>query len=76
MGFVIESEALARRIHAVLAERVSTSAYEVRLTDDGRINWLEKNGEKIRRHRTEPGVRLWRRAVVWLTSFLPVEALL
>jgi putative cardiolipin synthase len=76
MGFVIESPALAEAIEAVLAARVPTEAYEVRLTDAGQLQWTERRGGESVRHDTEPGSSAWQRTRVWFFSLLPVEWLL
>jgi putative cardiolipin synthase len=75
MGFVIESAPLAREIETVFREDVPFDAYEVRLSEDGRLFWIER-GEAVVRHETEPGTTLWRRVLVRILSLLPVERLL
>ncbi|HEX7045838.1 MAG TPA: phospholipase D family protein [Burkholderiales bacterium] len=72
MGFVIESEALAQELKEVLDEHIPLDAYEVRLSDRGRLYWLEGSVH----HAREPGTRWWRRAVVRLLALLPIEWLL
>ena len=76
MGFVIESPALAEAIEVVLAARVPTEAYEVRLTDAGQLQWTERREGALVRHDTEPGSSAWQRARVGFFSLLPVEWLL
>jgi putative cardiolipin synthase len=73
---VIESPALAQEIDAVFRTRVPADAYEVRLSDDGRLSWLERQGSESRSHDTEPGTRAWRRGWVRFLSALPIEWLL
>ena len=62
LGFVIDSPALARKIENAFS-RISASAYEVRLSDDGQLYWIEQRqvGEVVR-YDTEPGTNFWQRA--------------
>lgn len=76
MGFVIESRALAQNIAAAFERGIPAAAYEVRLTADGRLCWIERKGGQEVRHATEPGASLWQRALVRLLAWLPVEWLL
>ena len=76
MGFVIDSPSLAGQIDAVFRSHVPTSAYEARLTERGRLYWLERRGGQLLRHDREPGTSVWRRALVWCLSALPIEWLL
>jgi len=75
MGLVIDSPELAQRMNAVLATRIPSDAYEVRLSAAG-LQWVEhRDGEWVL-HDTEPGASYWRRAQIRLLSMLPVEWLL
>jgi len=76
MGFVIESPALAAELDRRLTQAMPTSAYEVRLAPDGKLVWLEKTGEGVRRHQTEPGTTAWQHATVRILSWLPIDWLL
>ncbi|WP_429201049.1 phospholipase D family protein [Massilia sp. UYP11] len=76
MGFVIESPLLARRIFAAFDERMPTEAYEVRLSPEGQLYWLERRGGTVLRHDVEPGTSLGERAGVSLMSILPIDWLL
>lgn len=76
LGFIIESPSLARRVDAVFNEVIPDNAYEVRLSDAGKLYWLERrSGEEIR-HDTEPGTGFGKRAAVAVLSALPIEWLL
>jgi putative cardiolipin synthase len=76
MGFVIDSAPLARQMETTFETAVPQGAYEVRLSDSGKMYWIERNdGEEIR-HDKEPGSTLWRRAIVAVASRLPIEWLL
>jgi putative cardiolipin synthase len=76
MGVVIDSPALAQRIAAAFDGTIPANAYEVRLSDTGELYWLERRGEQLVRHDTEPGTSFWQRAGIWFLSLLPIEWLL
>ncbi|HEY9281011.1 MAG TPA: phospholipase D family protein [Eoetvoesiella sp.] len=76
LGLVIESPALAMQIAAAFDKKIRAAAYEVRLSDTGRLYWLEQVNGKSVRHDTEPGTSFWQRAGVKLLSLLPIEWLL
>src|SRR5205814_9413178 len=76
MGFVIDSPALANRMEVALSRRFLASAYEVRLSDAGKLYWIERRDGGRVRHDTEPGTSFWRRLEIWLMSMLPIEWLL
>jgi putative cardiolipin synthase len=76
LGFVIDSSALAQKIEAAFHESIPANSYEVRLSDNGRLYWIERRGDELVRHDTEPGTSWWLRAAVWLLSLLPIEWLL
>jgi len=73
MGLVIDSPTLARRMAEAFDSEVPLRAYEVKLTDDGRLYWIERTGSGERRYDTEPGTGFWRRASVRVLSILPIE---
>ncbi|PLC53750.1 hypothetical protein CR155_09840 [Pollutimonas nitritireducens] len=76
LGFVIESPEMAMQINTSFNDRISIIAYEVKLTDDGDMYWIErKDGEKTR-YDTEPHASLWRRICVKVFSMLPIDWLL
>ncbi len=76
MGFVIESPALARRIRESFDGRIPARAYEARLSDEGKLYWIELgDGTKVR-HDTEPGTSFRQRLAVRLLSVLPIEWML
>lgn len=76
MGFVIDSTVLARQLHKQLDEGTPSRAYEVKLDQNGKLYWLERSGDTVRRHDEEPGVSIWKRAGVRALSFLPIDWLL
>jgi hypothetical protein len=53
------------------------TAYEVKLSPDGRkLQWVETTVEGQKVLNREPGVGLFRRALVGFLSFLPIDWLL
>jgi putative cardiolipin synthase len=76
MGFVIDSPAMAQRIDTVFRTDVPTAAYEVRLSESGRLCWIERREGQLVRHDREPGTTMWKRAAIRLLSMLPIERLL
>lgn len=76
LGFVIDSEALAKQIRDAFVDNIPQSAYEVRFDDLGRIQWLERRGHETVIHRREPNTGVLKRVGVFLLSILPIEWLL
>ena len=76
LGFVIDSSALAQRFKAGFDKRLPISAYEVRLSEEGDLYWLEYRDDGWARYDTEPGTSPFCRAQVWFLSLLPIEWLL
>ncbi|MCZ7153581.1 hypothetical protein NK280_23600, partial [Salmonella enterica] len=67
---VIENPTLAGRIESAFGTSVPQNAYEVRLSDNGSLYWLERRGNDTIRHDTEPNTswleRVWIRGLSWL----------
>jgi len=76
LGFIIESPTLAKDIEDAFNDHIPQEAYEVHLSDTGDLYWIERHDDRLLRHDTEPGASLWKRAVVWFASLLPIEWLL
>ncbi|MET0962136.1 MAG: phospholipase D family protein [Noviherbaspirillum sp.] len=76
MGFVIDSPALAQKLHDLFALHVPEDAYRVTLEDHGKLVWTEQQNGRQLRHESEPGVTGWQRFWVWLLSLLPIDSLL
>lgn len=76
MGFVIDSRTLARDLDARLTNSMPHAAYEVKLDHDGKLVWIERTPEGVRRHETEPEASIWKRAGVRILSWLPIDWLL
>ncbi len=77
LGFVVSSPSLARAIETRFDEKLRDSAYQVRLSDEGALYWLEQRGNGVEiRHDSEPNSGFWKRAMIALASLLPIESLL
>lgn len=76
LGFVIDSPAMARDIQAAFASKVPETSYEVHLSDEGKLYWIEQRDGKKIRYDTEPNASFWRRASVNFLSILPIDWLL
>ena len=76
MGFVIDSPALARSIADSFARHMPSRAYEVRLAENGELEWIERTAGNEVIHRVEPGTTLLKRLGVAVLSWLPIEWLL
>jgi putative cardiolipin synthase len=48
----------------------------VRLSEAGRLEWLEQRENGVIVHKTEPGAPWWKRVAVRLLALLPIEWLL
>lgn len=76
LGFIIEDPVMARKIDATFDTVVPDSAYEVRLSDDGQLTWIDRGGGRRVEHSTEPGSSFWQRGWIRLLGMLPIEWLL
>ncbi len=76
MGLVIDSPALAQRVTAFFDAEIPKIAYEVRLTPDGGLFWIERTASGETRFDTEPGTSWFLRSRVDMLSRLPIDWLL
>ena len=76
LGFVMASPALAAQMANLLETGIPQIAYEVHLSDAGKLYWTEHRDGEVVRHDIEPGTSAWRRSAVWFLSLLPIEWLL
>ena len=76
LGFIIDSPKMAGKIDEAFTAKIPERAYEVHLSDNDKLYWLElRDGIQVR-HDSEPGVTLFQRVIVSLLSILPIEWLL
>ena len=76
MGVIINDDELARQLHGALGDDLLSKAYEVKLLDNGNLQWQTmENGKKVV-YDSEPRVDVSDH--VWLTimSWLPIDWLL
>ena len=77
-GFVIDSPPMAARIAAAFAEQLPKRSYVLRLDSQGQVEWLDPSSSdastKLLHH--EPQTPLWKRAMVRVLAWLPIEWLL
>lgn len=76
LGVIIESRRLARQVADAFENSIPLQAYELELSEDGRVSWIERSDEGVRIHRWEPGTDPVQRLGVRLLSILPIEWLL
>ncbi len=77
-GLVIESPTLAANIADAFEHHLAGQSYALRLDGEGDIEWQEQISPSAppRLHHTEPQASIWKRAMVKLLSWLPIEWLL
>ena len=77
-GFVIDSPAMATRITAAFIDHLPKRSYVLQLDSEGQVAWQDPSSEdgsmQLLHH--EPQTPLWKRALVRVLSWLPIEWLL
>lgn len=76
MGLVIESPPLATHLHQRFLHSQHDAAWQLRLGRRGRLEWIDNEQGRTVILRKEPGATFWRRWLVKLVYWLPVEWLL
>ncbi len=76
MGVSIDSPILARRIAELFDSTVRANSYQVQLSEQGDLYWIEQRDGVEIRHDTEPGTGFWQRLGIRFMSLLPIEWLL
>lgn len=76
LGFVIDSPRLAKRINQAFYDDIPAHAYQVKLTDAGRMYWTEQRDNGVHTYTSEPNSSVWRRVSAHMFSWLPIEGLL
>ena len=76
MGLVIDSPTLAQAMAEGFDTGVPLAAYEVVLTPDGSLQWIERTAGGEKRYDTEPGTSFLKRLGVGTLSILPIDWLL
>jgi len=76
IGVVVESAELAGRLSALFDSALADTAYELRLTPAGEIEWIERTAAGEVRHGTTPETGMLRRLWIGFLALLPIEWLL
>ena len=76
LGVLFTSRSLASRMAAAFDDKIPANAYELRLADDGELEWIERTPQGEQRYRHDPGAGPIKRFTVGLLSLLPIEWLL
>jgi putative cardiolipin synthase len=74
MGLVIDSPTLAGRLDEAVDKAFPDTAYKVTLDKSGDLQW--EDGEKAKTYTTEPETSWFRRVIVHVQTWLPIEWLL
>ena len=76
MGVIINDDELAKQLHGALSDNLLNQAYEVKLSDNGKLQWHTMENNKKVVYDSEPRVDISDH--VWLTimSWLPIDWLL
>jgi cardiolipin synthase C len=74
MGLVIDSPTLAGRLDDALGKVFPDAAYRVTLNDSGDLRW--EDGSKGKTYTADPETSWFRRMMVHIQSWLPIESLL
>ena len=75
-GVVVESAELAGRLSALFDGALADTAYELRLSPAGDIEWIERTAAGEVRHATTPETGVLRRLWIGFLALLPIEWLL
>ncbi len=73
MGMAVDSAELAESMASSILESLPVSAYRLKLSESGRLQWLLQTAGVEEIITTEPHTSLWRRFKTRLMSFLPIE---
>lgn len=76
LGFIIDSPYLTQQLVRDFNTDAHSTAYEVKLDEDGNLYWVEKNGEEMIIHHDEPGMTMMKQALLSVLSVLPIDWLL
>ena len=79
MGVVIKDPELSQQISQNLDKHLPQMAYKVELDENNRLTWTGQNPQaphEIQRFDTDPGTSWFKRLMVRIMSWLPIEGLL
>ena len=76
MGVIINDEELAKQLHSALSDELLGQAYEVKLLENGSLQWhTVEAGEKVV-YDSEPRVDISDHVWLSIMSWLPIDWLL
>ncbi len=77
-GLVVDSPAMATSIARAFEPPLASQSYALRLDGQGQLHWLDRRGPGLPPQvlDTEPHSPLWKRAMVGVLAWLPIEWLL
>src|SRR5690606_8445267 len=73
MGFIIEAPNLAEALGALFEGPILDRAYEVQLTGEGQLQWIDREGETVTLMDAEPNSSVWLRMWIAFLGVLPIE---
>jgi len=77
MGVWVRSAALAQELALRFREGTHPlRAFELQVTPDGKLTWIDRDGDAMHVHHREPHASSWRRAISKILGALPIESLL
>ena len=76
MGFVFNSEEMARYLADNMKQKQMEYSYKVSKTPKGKLHWETLEDHQIVEFDDEPHSTVWARIGVWICSLLPIEWLL
>ena len=76
LGFVIHSPKLASEISALFDKEIPLSSYQVVLSPENKLHWIEHRDGEVITHTQEPGSTIMSRFTINILSKLPIDWLL
>jgi putative cardiolipin synthase len=73
LGMIVESDEMAGTMATAGIESLKLSAYELKLSGRGRLQWFYKDNGEQRVATKEPDTSFWRRLMTRLMGLLPIE---
>lgn len=76
MGVIINDDQLAKQLHGALSDDLLNQAYEVKLLDNGKLQWHTMENDKEVIYDSEPRVDISDHVWLSIMSWLPIDWLL
>ena len=74
LGVIIYAENAADAALKSIRESLNDSTYEVVLTEDNKLQWLERSGNQMKEFSKEPGSSAWERFKLNILGLLPIRS--